>query len=164
MVLNVPIKIIHEQLIIENIKQFDKNLVREKYGEKLSIGFIEEYILPYIEPLNIKDTDVNRRDNIGVAESYFYENSGCCVEEMHLNGVSVYVPYGIWVDLFNSIDMSLRCMSNQKYELNKVLKELGKKEQSTEVEVVKRNILSQIEDLKKCELMLGGFAELKHEV
>lgn len=65
---------------------------------------------------NMKDISVDSRHNIGVEDMVNYKNGGLCIDEMHTNGVSIYVPYGLYNDIFKALGVSVRSLEKQYSE------------------------------------------------
>lgn len=80
---------------------------------------------------NMKDINIDKRPNIGVEDMVNYENGGLCIDEMHKNGVSVYIPYGIYGDIFNAISLSLRELRKHRADNRKVILEYAKSSSSS---------------------------------
>ena len=75
---------------------------------------------------NMKDINIDKRPNIGVEDMFNYENGGLCIDEMHTNGVSVYIPYGIYGDIFNAIEDSLKGLKAKRDDNRKLILEYSK--------------------------------------
>lgn len=76
--------------------------------------------------VNMKDTSVDNRPNIGIQDMENYENGGLCVEELHTNGVSVYIPYGVYDAVFDAMSKGIKAMSNDKTDnVSTILKYKG---------------------------------------
>lgn len=53
---------------------------------------------------NMKDIPMHKRPNVGVDTMCNFENGELCVESKEVNGVLMYVPYGVWCELFYVLD------------------------------------------------------------
>lgn len=155
-----------EDLVEENISSFDTSLFYKiGFHENLSADFIEKYTQE-IELLNMHDEEeINYRKNISVQESYVYENSGCCLEETYSNGASVYIPYGVWCDIFGAIEKSTRYMEKEIDEMSNTLREIDSSMNSIKFhESLIEDIKNNMETLKKQKILLESFSNLKYSI
>lgn len=72
---------------------------------------------------NMKNIPMHKRPNIGIDRISEFENGGLCIESKEVNGVLMYVPYGIWCDLFGLIDSSSMMIVNRIDNLRNLIKQ-----------------------------------------
>ena len=148
----------NETLLNKHISDFDKKLFYKLGFKGLSARFIESQIVD-MEALDMSDIKTNCRPNISIDESPLYENGGCCLEETHTNGASIYIPYGIWSDIFSAIKKSTKCMNNEIQSLKESARKLDVEDVTCQT--VKSNLEIDIENLEKQKLLLENFSFLK---
>lgn len=156
---------VNEKALEENIHDFDKELFYRFGFKSLSTDFIIKHTED-MELLDISDTDVRLRHNIGIDKSPIYLNGGCCLENKHPNGADIYIPYGIWNDLFKAINISEKCLSKHIHELKRQIDDL---KNSCEInDKYQQNLINSIEldieELKKRRLLLQNFSSIGSEV
>lgn len=63
--------------------------------------------------IDFSKIDIEKRPNLGILEMKNYVDGGFTVENMSANGYHLYIPYGISVDLINSLEDSIRAIEMQ---------------------------------------------------
>ena len=76
----------------------------------------------------MKDFPIKDRPNIGVDKMQDFDFGGLCVESTHPNGALVYVPYGIWFDIFDTLERSMYLMVHMHSKLKTEYADIKDKE------------------------------------
>jgi hypothetical protein len=76
------------------------------------------------ELIDMKCIPISERPNIGIEDMVKYKNGGLTVESREKNGALVYIPYGIYVDLFNAIDTGVNAINGLIVEREKFKKSM----------------------------------------
>lgn len=114
---------------------------------------------------NMKDISIHKRPNIGVEDMGNYENGGLCIDSMERNGLHLYVPYGVWCDLFNAMDVGTRVMHDRIRELKKLIHEGEEmQEKFPQYKTFYKSFKEQIEMLEKQISIFDVIAPLREEV
>lgn len=66
---------------------------------------------------SLQQLSLENRPNVGMKDLENYENGGFLVESTHSNGALVYIPYGLWVDLFHAIEAGEFALQTQSSDL-----------------------------------------------
>jgi len=103
------------------------------------------------ELIDMKSIPIDERPNIGVQDMDKYKNGGLTVESLEANGALVYIPYGIYVDIFHSIDNGSIAIKQKIEDIKEFQKEmLGCNGYSQEmIDTLKRTDDFLIEVLKR---------------
>lgn len=154
---------VSDEELLSTMKDYlDKELfLKLGFRENLSTKFINS-IRCEMESVNMADTPIDKRPNIGINKSPLYQNAGCCIENTHTNGVSIYIPYGIYTDLFNSINTSIHSIRDSIDSLRKTILNLDNTD--GKYNSLKESLTYQLYILEKQELLLSDFSGLQHEV
>lgn len=157
--------IANEKLIKEHINDLNKELFYEMGFKNLSADFINDYTMN-MELLDMSNIEVDRRPNIGSDKSPLYLNAGCCLGQKYYNGVDIYIPYGLWCDIFEAIEISTRCISNEIYSLNNSISKLDSIDEIDDSarQTLKTNLEFDLEKLKKHKMILDNFRKISYEI
>ena len=72
------------------------------------------------ELIKMKSIPMDERKNIGIEEMKEYDFGGLTIESLEKNGALVYIPYGVYVDIFRAIKKSITLIKKEiKEEQNK---------------------------------------------
>lgn len=74
--------------------------------------------------IRMKDLPLESRPNIGREESNEYEYAGLCVESLECNGALVYIPYGIWCEVFNAMNRGANALNTLANQTSKSIEEM----------------------------------------
>lgn len=99
----------------------DLMMIMDKYGVDFNsfitmrpkFNVVEECDYEDENLIDFSKVDINARENFGVNEMKNYMNGGFTVDEKHLNGYHLYIPYGVSVDLMDSLGDSIRAIQLQ---------------------------------------------------
>lgn len=72
---------------------------------------------------DMKQIPMHKRPNVGVGTMDEFLNGGLCVESKEVNGVLMYVPYGIWCELFHVMDECSIMLAKKVDSLKELVKE-----------------------------------------
>lgn len=113
---------------------------------------------------NMKNISVDSRPNIGVEKMSEYENGGLCIEKEHVNGVSVYIPYGVFNDIFTAIDLGAKFIGNGISENKRIMQDLSSNEAIGNNDALITNLKINTEELQKYKDILEQISPLQNEV
>lgn len=74
------------------------------------------------ELIDMKSIQIDERPSIGIQDMKKYKNGGLTVASQEDNGTLIYIPNGIYYDLFRAIAIGARLIRNEIYDI-KDLKE-----------------------------------------
>lgn len=121
------------------------------------------------ELIDMKSIPIDRRDNIGVQDMDNYINGGLTVESKEVNGALVYVPYGIWCNIFNAIDTGTILYKQEIEEIERLKNKLSKSEKYFKgkehmIEPLLQGYDERIAELREKMLILENILPLVNEV
>lgn len=114
--------------------------------------------------IDMKSIPIDKRPNIGIQDMNKYKNGGLTVESFESNGALVYIPYGIYVDLFNAIDNGTVCIKHKIADLQKHKRNMSKLENQESLKSIIECDDFIIEALKKDMSILSSIYPLKKDV
>lgn len=114
--------------------------------------------------IDMKSIGISNRPNIGVQDMDKYINGGLMVESLETNGVLVYIPYGIYCDIFRAIDSSVLSMKREIRSYEEELKSLSTHTEDKLIKATKNNHKHAIDELKEKVSILESIAPIINEV
>lgn len=114
---------------------------------------------------NMKDISIHKRPNIGVDKMKDYENGGLCIDSMERNGLHLYIPYGVWNDLFKAMQVSTNVMHNRIRELRGLITEGEEmQKQFPQYKNIVENFREQVRLLEEQIFIFDTIAPLEEEI
>lgn len=110
--------------------------------------------------INMKMIPISSRENIGVENMGKYEFGGLAVESLEANGVLMYIPYGIYVDIFRAIERGIISIGKEIDSLEDTKNGLS----GEYAGVLRENLMFQIKELEKQKNILEQIYPLIDEV
>lgn len=107
---------------------------------------------------------IEKRPNIGVSEMEAYEHGGLCVESTHQNGALVYVPYGIWVNVFEAMQVGANALRSEMSTLEQELQDVKEKPDPATWEPIVRIMEERLQKLMQNQAILEQISPLVSEV
>lgn len=99
--------------------------------------------------IDMKSIPIDKRPNIGFNHLDEYINGGLTVESQHSNGALIYIPYGIYTDIFRAMESGMFYIGKEIDNLKTMLKTLYNVENKELAEKLKQDTNHKIKELEK---------------